>query len=319
MHARSRLLAAIMVGAMLLGVAGCTGGGGAGTKTGATGGGSASGTSTSAEWKPVTLDDDAGRSVTITKLPMRIVSLAPGNTEIVAALGLTSRLVGVTTYDDYPPEVKSLPKVGDFVTPNLEAIAALKPDLVLVTTGVQADAVAKLEKLGAKVVAVDPASIDRLYVDIEEVGRVVGEPEKASAIVTDMKARIAEVRAKIAGRKPVTAFIEIAQNPLYTTGPGTLLSDVLTQAGGRNIVTKPAYVAYSLEELLKNDPAVYLATKGSMNDPLDVAKRPGYEKLSAVRNGRVFALTDNLVSRPGPRVAQGVKEIASRLYPDAFK
>jgi iron complex transport system substrate-binding protein len=237
----------------------------------------------------------------------------------VAALGLTSRLVGVTTYDDYPPEVKSLPKVGDFVTPNLEAIAALKPDLVLVTTGVQADAVAKLEKLGAKVVAVDPASIDRLYVDIEEVGRVVGEPEKASAIVTDMKARIAEVRAKIAGRKPVTAFIEIAQNPLYTTGPGTLLSDVLTQAGGRNIVTKPAYVAYSLEELLKNDPAVYLATKGSMNDPLDVAKRPGYEKLSAVRNGRVFALTDNLVSRPGPRVAQGVKEIASRLYPDAFK
>jgi iron complex transport system substrate-binding protein len=315
MHGRTRLASAVIATAVSLALVGCVKGG---TGTSSSGGG-ASGGGVASEFKPVTVTDDASRAVTIEKRPMRIVSLAPGNTEIVAALGLTSRLVGVTTYDDYPPEVTKLPKVGDFVTPNLEAIAAAKPDVILVTTGVQADVLAKLDKLGAKVIAVDPASIDKLYVAIGDLGRVLGEPEKAARIVADMKARIAEVRSRIAGRKPVTAFIEIAQNPLYTTGPGTLLADVLTQAGGKNVVTEKAYVGYSLEQVLKDDPAVYLATKGSMNDPLDVATRTGYDRLSAVKNGRVFALTDNLVSRPGPRIPQGVREVASRLYPDAFE
>lgn len=309
-QARFRLVAAALAVTVVLGLSGCNGGGGATPRA----------TQSNAAF-PVTVTDDSGRDVTITAKPERIVSLAPANTEILAALGLTSKLVGVSTYDDYPAEVKSLPKVGDFTNPNLEAIAGARPDLVLIddTGGLQADVIAKLEKLGAKVLAIDPPSIEKLYVSIGTVGKATGETDKAATLVRDIKTQVAEVTSKVASATPVTAFIEIAQNPLYTAGTDTLLDDLLTKAGGKNIVAEPGYVAYSLEQLLKQDPEVYLATKGSMNDPLDVVKRPGYDKLRAVKAKRVFALTDNLVSRPGPRIAQGLREFAMRLHPDAFR
>jgi len=122
---------------------------------------------------PVTITDDAGREVTIEAEPERIVSLAPANTEIVAALGLTDKLVGVTTFDDYPPEVAELPQVGDFVAPNIEAIAAAEPDLILGTTGVQAETIVQLEELGADVVAVDPQSLGAVFDAIGELAHQV--------------------------------------------------------------------------------------------------------------------------------------------------
>lgn len=268
---------------------------------------------------PVTVRDDASRTVTIETRPARVVSLAPADTEIVAGLGAEGRLVGVTTYDDYPASVKSLPKVGDFTTPNLEAIAALKPDVVLVTTGIQTDVIAKLEKLGGKVVAVDPVDLEGAYRSIMMVGQVLGESGKAFTVTQGMRATVADVRRRVSGEPRTTCFIEIAQNPLYTAGSGTLLDSLVTAAGGTNVVTQAGYVPYSLEQLLKADPQVYLATKGSMNDPLDVAKRPGFEKLQAVEAKRVHALTDDLVSRGGPRVVEGLLMIAKDLHPDAFK
>lgn len=218
---------------------------------------------------PVTVTDDAGRSVTIDAKPGRIVSLAPANTEILYGLGILDRVVGVTTYDDYPPEVSSLLKVGDFVTPNLEAIAAADPDLVLVTTGIQADVIANLEKTGAKVVAIDPQSLEALYASIVTVGAVTGEPAQAATVVQDMKDELELIQDAI-DAAPVRCFLEIAQEPLFTAGAGTLLNDVIDQAGGENVVTQDGYVAYSLEQLLTDDPEVYLATKGSMSDPAQV-------------------------------------------------
>ncbi len=267
---------------------------------------------------PVTITDDASRTVTVERAPGRIVSLAPGNTEIVATLGLTDRLVGVTTYCDYPPEVKDLPKVGDFVNPNIEAIGAAKPDLVLVTTGVQADVIGKLENLGASVVAVDPQNLEDLYSSILMVGRVTGETTAAEGLVEGMRSDMADVASAVGTATPVPCFIEIAQDPLFTAGKGTLLDDLITAAGGRNIVSQPGYVGYSLEQLLKDNPEVYLATKGSMSDPRDLSKRAGYDKLASVKAGRVFVLDDNLVSRPGPRVIQGVRQIAEALHPGVF-
>lgn len=266
---------------------------------------------------PVTLKDDAGRTVTIAKKPERIVSLAPANTEIVYALGALDRVVGVTTYDDYPPEVSSIAKVGDFMNPNLEAIAAVKPDLVLATGGVQADTVAKLEQTGAVVLAVDPQSLDGVYAAITMVGTAIGEPAKAKEVVQGMKDDLATIQSAIE-EAPVRCFIEIAQEPLYTAGPGTFINDLIEQAGGENVVTQKGYVAYSLEQLLKDDPEVYLATKGSMSDPADIEKRPGYSVLTAVKAKKVFVLDDNLVSRPGPRCIEGIRQIAEALHPDAF-
>ncbi|MDH4140733.1 MAG: cobalamin-binding protein [Coriobacteriia bacterium] len=267
---------------------------------------------------PVTVTDDAGRDVTIAEEPERIVSLAPANTEIVAALGLLDRLVGVTTFCDYPPEVVDLPKVGDFVAPNIEAIAASEPDLILATTGVQAETIAQLEQLGAAVIAIDPQTIDALYTSIETVGVAAGKPAEAQTLVDAMKADLEEVASAVSGQEQVTCFLEIAQDPLFTAGPGTLLSDVITAAGGQNVVGEEGYVGYSLEQLLIDDPDVYLATKGSMSDPSVIESRAGYDALAAVKGGRVYVLDDNLVSRPGPRVVEGVRRVAEALYPDAF-
>jgi iron complex transport system substrate-binding protein len=264
---------------------------------------------------PVTFADDAGTTVTINAEPKRIVSLAPANTEILFALGLGDRVVGVTTFDDYPPQVASIAKVGDFTTPNIEAIAAAKPDLILATTGVQAEALKKLKALGATVVAIDPQDLSGVYTDIERVGQATGTTDRAAALVGEMQVDVVNIQKAVENTVPVTVFVEIAQNPLFTAGKGTLLDELITLAGGTNVVTQPGYVAYSTEQLIKADPQVYLATKGSMSDPAALAKRPGFAKLSAVRNNRVFILDDNLVSRPGPRIVQGLRQIAEALHP----
>lgn len=266
---------------------------------------------------PVTVIDDAGRSVTVDAAPERIVSLAPANTEILYSLGLLGKVVGVTTFDDYPPEVSSIEKVGDFVTPNLEAITAAQPDIIFVTTGIQADVIAKLEKTGAAVIAVDPQSLEALYTSIDMVGKATGTTAQADEVVAGMKDELSSIQDAI-DAAPVRCFIEIAQEPLFTAGAGTLLNDLIDQAGGENVVTENGYVAYSVEQLLTDDPEVYLATKGSMNDPSSLKGRAGYDKLSSVKDGRVVVLDDNLVSRPGPRVIAGIRQIAEALHPDAF-
>lgn len=267
---------------------------------------------------PVTVTDDAGREVTVEAEPMRIVSLAPANTEIVAELGLLDRLVGVTSFCDYPAEVADIDKVGDFVGPNIEAVAAVEPDLVLATTGVQADVIEQLEAIGATVVAVDPQNLEQLYAAIEMVGAVTGATDEAEATVVDMQSGVDFITETVSQVDAVPCFIEIAQDPLFTAGSGTLLDDLLSAAGGTNVVTDAGWVAYSLEQLLEDDPTVYLATLGSMSDPEALASRPGFEALSAVKNGRVVVLDDNLVSRPGPRVVEGLGAIAIALHPELF-
>lgn len=265
---------------------------------------------------PVTLKDDAGRKVTVEAAPERIVSLAPGNTEIIDSLGLIDKLVGVTTLDDYPPAVADIEKVGDFAGPNLEKVAAADPDLVVMTGGVQGEVIAKLEEMGATVLVIDPTDLDGLYADIELLGKATGETGKAEEVVGSMKADEADIADKIAEAEPTPCFLEIAQNPIYTAGPGTLMADLIERAGGRNIVTQEGYVAYSAEQIVAADPAVYFVTKGSMSSPQGIAQRPGFDKLSAVRDSRVVVLDDNLVSRPGPRAIEGMLSIARALHPD---
>lgn len=265
---------------------------------------------------PVTITDDAGREVTIERQPERIVSLAPANTEIVYALGLLDKLVGVTTYDDYPPEVADIEKMGDFVTPNLEVITAAQPDLILATTGIQADVLEQLEGTGAAVLAIDPQTLAALYASIDAVGRATGTTDESDLVISEMEGLLGEIAAVVSAADPTQCFVEIAQDPLYTAGAGTLLDDLIKAAGGVNVVKASGYVGYSLEQLVTDDPAVYMATKGSMSNPEDLANRPGYDKLSAVANKRVAILTDNYVSRPGPRIGLGVLEIAAALHPD---
>ena len=268
---------------------------------------------------PVTVTDDASRSVTLATQPRRIVSLAPADTEILYSLGLLDRVVGVTTYDDYPAQVRSLPKMGDFQTPNLEAVAAARPDLVLVTGGVQADVIAKLEALGAKVLVVDPRDVDGVMRSIGVVARCTGTRAQGARVVARMRADLAAISRRLVGSTPVRAFVEIGWDPLYTAGRDTLLDDLLVRAGGVNVAKGSGYVGYSVERLVRDQPAVYLGTKSSIGDPLGRKDRPGYDALRAVQSGSVHTLDDDLVSRPGPRVVQGVLEIAKALHPALFR
>ncbi len=309
----ARIGAAVAAAALALtALAGCTSTApGAGTATPAT-------QAPAATKYPFATTDDAGRSVTINASPKRIVSLAPANTEIVYALGAFDRLVGVTTYDDYPTKVSEVAKMGDFTTPNLEAIAAAKPDLILVTGGVQADVIGKLEGLGAAVLVVDPKDLAGVKRAVVLVADALDLHDKGRDVTSDMDAKIDAVKKAVAGTEPVTCFVEIGWNPLFTVGKGTLLDDLVTVAGGKNVVAQDGYVGYSVEQLLKDQPRVYLGTSSSLTDAATVDQRPGYKRLAPVISGRVVVLDDNLVSRPGPRIVDGLTAIARALHPDKF-
>ena len=151
------------------------------------------------------------------------------------------------------------------------------------------------------------------------LGRVLGVPDKGAAVVTKMKADLAEIERRVATEKPKRVFVEIGWDPLYTAGGDTLIDDLVTRAGGVNVVKASGYVGYSVEQLVKDQPDVYLGTKSSIGDPLALESRPGYAALSAVQAGSIYLLDDNVVSRPGPRIVEGVREIALALHPDAFK
>jgi len=316
-HPRARAIArgvgvAAFAALLAFALAGCT-------KTAGTSAGNTAAPAGSGHTFPATITDDASNTVTVKAAPQRIVSLAPANTETLFALGLGDKVVGVTSYDDYPPEVAKIAKVGDFQGPNVEAVAAAKPDLVLATSGVQADVVKKLEALGATVVVIDPQTLEGVYTDIQRVGTITGTSPAAEGLVAQMKAKVASVQKAVASEPKVSAFIEIGQNPLYTAGTGTLMDELVTLAGGTNVVAQPGYVSYSAEQLIKDDPQVYMATKGSSSDPASIAKRPGYDKIAAVKDGRIVILDDSIVSRPGPRIVDGLEAVAKALHPNAFR
>lgn len=269
---------------------------------------------------PYTMTDDAGREVTIDAEPQVIVSLAPANTEILFAIGAGDRVQGVTSYDDYPAEVVDIAKVGDFAGPNLEAVAALNPDLVLLTSGVQGEMIQQLEDLGATAVVIDPLTVEGVMEDIVKVGAAVNENESAATVVGDMQTRLDAVKASAAALgEPVSAFIEIGQNPLFTAGPDTLIGQAITLAGGANIVTEAGWISYSAEQVIAANPQVYLFTSMSGASAADIAARPGHASLSAVLGGNVIEIEDNLISRPGPRIVEGIEQLYEAFRAAAAK
>jgi iron complex transport system substrate-binding protein len=286
--------------------------------------GSASGTSSSsspaAAAGPVTVTDDSGHQVTLNKPASRVASLAPANTEIAFAIGAGDKLVAGTTYDDYPAAAKALPKIGDFQSPSVEKIVSFQPDLVLAAGGIQSGLRAKLENLGVKVFVVDPSTLDGVYADLTALGRLMGVPDKAAMVVAAMRQRAAVVEQKVAGLPKPTVFVEIYSKPLMTAGKATFIDNLVTLAGGTNVgdAAGSGYPSFSSEVLLKDNPDVYIATTGSMASPGQIAKRSGYDGLKAVQDGRVYIIDDNLLVRPGPRLVDGLEQLAQMIHPEVF-
>ena len=276
--------------------------------------------SPSASAGPITVTDDAGQQVTLSQPAARIVSLAPANTEIAYAIGAGDKMVAGTSYDDYPKEAESLPKVGDFANPSVEKIASYEPDLVLAAGGIQAGLRGKLEKLGMQVFVVDPTSYDGVIATITALGKLAGTSDQAATVAAQMTKAKDEVQAKVGSLTKASTFLEIYSKPLMTAGSGTFIDDMITLAGGTNIgaTAGSGFPNFSTEVLAKDDPAVYIADSGSMSKPGDIKTRAGFADLTAVKDGQVYVIDDNLIARPGPRLAEGLAQLAQMIHPEAY-
>ena len=268
---------------------------------------------------PITVTDDSGAEVTLEQPAERIVSLAPANTEIAFAVGAGDKVVAGTSYDDYPEEAKALPKIGDFANPNLEKIASFSPDLVLAAAGLQDKVLAQLQELGVQVYVVDPKTYDGTVATIANVGKLAGTEDGAAAVTAEMTAAKEEVQALVGDLPPATTFLEIYSEPLMTAGSGTFIDDMIALAGGENIgaTAGEGFPNFSTEVLVETDPAVYIADSGSMSDPGDITKRAGFAELTAVKDGKVYVIDDNIIARPGPRLAEGLRALAGYIHPEA--
>lgn len=270
-----------------------------------------------------TVTDDVGRTVTLKGRPQRIVSLAPSNTEVLYALGLGARVVGVTEFCNYPPEAKEKPKIGGFTKIDLERVVGLNPDLVLATNIHNRSVVPELEKRGIVVVVVEPKNVNDVLTKITFVGKLTGATENAAKLTAQMQARIDAVTSKVATAKSKPRVYYEIDKTFFTPGPGSFIDDMITKAGGINIAAdaKGSYAQLSPEAIIAKDPEVILL--GSMNfgeTPEVVRARPGWANITAVKTGRLIPITnEDVISRPGPRVVEGLELIARALYPDLFK
>ena len=267
------------------------------------------------------ITDDAGRRVSIPAKVDRVVSLAPNLTEIVFAVGAGNRLVGRTSYCDYPPEAKAIAEIGDTLHPSLERIIALKPQVVLVSTASQLEVFTQqLNGQNIAVFVTDPHDLKGVFRSIEQIGEIVGEKDKANQLVQKLLERTHTVEQAVSGKPPVKVFYQVSGEPLYTAGHDSFVTDLMRRAGATSVTADVpgAWPKYSNESALAARPeAIILPTGGSMgaaNSNVAEALRQS----PAVLNGRVYKINDDHLTRPGPRLVDGLEEMARALHPDAF-
>lgn len=271
---------------------------------------------------PVTVVDDEGTPVTIEALPQRIVSLSPANTEIVFALGAGGRLVGGTAFDDYPAEAAALPDVATFQGAIMEQVVELEPDLVLAAGNhfTPPDDIARMRELGYPVVVVYAPDVPSVLADIELIGTVIGEPDEATAMTAAMAEQLDGIAAAAtaSGDIPRTLYQIGSEPEIYAPAPQSFVADMVELAGGQPITTSdPAVFSISLEELILADPEVIVVGDANYGVcPADVAARPGWSEMSAVLNTDIRPVDDVPVTRPGPRLAQGLASLARAIHPD---
>jgi iron complex transport system substrate-binding protein len=278
-----------------------------------------------ADASSLTVVDDAGRSVVFNGPPQRIMALAPSNTEIVFALGAEDRVVAVDQWSDYPPAAKAKPRISP-LNPSLEQIVKLSPDLILSARG-GAEPLLPLERQGIKVMIFAPRTLDDIYRNVLLIGRIVDAQERAERLVRALRQRAAGVMARVRDAPRLKVFIEldgIDPSRPFTAGPGSFIDLLIQLAGGANIATlsRIAWPQFSLEELIKADPDMIILGDAlvPMNPqtPEMVARRPGWNRLRAVRRGAIFPIETDLVSRPGPRIVEGLELLAKLFHPDLF-
>jgi iron complex transport system substrate-binding protein len=281
------------------------------------------------EIMPITVADDLGRMVDITKAPVRIISLSPSNTEILLALGLGNRVVGVTKYCNYPPEVESLKDsgkiavIGGFVDPDFEKILSLHPDLVLAGDVRVSETVPVLERAGIPTFVVKSNNLSGILASIKKVGKISGREAEASSLTSQMESRIKAVSDKV-GHLPKKKVLYIVwDDPVQTAGAGTFEDEIIEKAGGLNIFHDLyRYAQVDPEAIAVRNPEAIIVCTGmgdGMDKPFFWAKTdPSLNQTDARRNDRIRQAEGDIIARAGPRIVDGLEIFARIIHPEAF-
>ncbi len=269
----------------------------------------------------ISVVDGVGRQICLPRHPWRIISLAPSVTEVLYLLGANDRLIGVTTSCDWPEEAKRKPKIGSLLNPNYESILAARPDLVIASTaGNDRAAVEKLAQLGMPVYVTAPRSVQGIIETTIAIGRITDRAEAADLLVAQMKARLEDVKRRLAGLPPTRAFFITWFDPLLAPGSRTFENDVL---GLANVISISAgsdeyYPRYSLEQVLAQNPDVILTVRHEGKPLPDLRQMAGWRSLTAVKESRVYILGE-VLQHPSPRFVDGVEELARKLHAERFR
>lgn len=269
---------------------------------------------------PTTIRDGLGREVTIGKAPQRLVSLTPSVTENLYALGLGDRVVGVSSFSDYPPEAASKPVVGDAFQLNYEEILLLEPDLIIGDAQLVKNYMAKLEELGLPVLAINPSNLREVMDALMLLGKATGAVDAAAQVIGEMEDKIQWVETAVRDlpheARPLV-FVEVWDEPLMTCGPGSFMQELIELAGGQNLAAdaSDAWVEYSSELVVERDPEVILLTRPYVDE---LMARSAWQGISAVRNGRVVEVNSDPFVRTTPRLADALVELATILHPEKF-
>ncbi|HZW82925.1 MAG TPA: ABC transporter substrate-binding protein [Candidatus Deferrimicrobium sp.] len=274
---------------------------------------------------PLTVKDDSNTDVTIPAKPMKIVSFVPSATETLFALGLEGRVIAVTKWDDYPTDVQKKVQFvfQDSLNPNNEQLLKLNPDLVIVGA-IDDKTIQSLRNLKLTVLKVDPESLDTTYQSIEKLGLITNTQEQGKKIISGMKEKQAAIAKKVAAIKDadkVKVWVEVDPN-FFTAGKDTFMDELISKAGGVNIAADAkGWTQYTAEKVIAKNPQIILTTYGYyVKNPVEqVLARNTWQNIDAIKNKRVFDIDSNIVTRPGPRIIDGLEIIAKALYPESFK
>lgn len=277
------------------------------------------------QFQPGTYTDDADRTVSINEIPERIVSHVPSITETLFALGLGEKVVGVSDYGNYPEDAKSKPSVGNYFDPSIENIVALDPDLVL--TDGHSENIKQLDSLGITYLVIDPKDIDGIFRDIELLGKVTGMEGRASKLINDMEKEMSRVLNRVKDAPRVRVFYVFDATDLnnpWTAGPGSFVDSLINMAGGENIAAKTvsAWVKFSIEAVVAADPEIIMidASHGTaVITPAKLREHPAWREITAVKEDRIYLIDGDLVNRSGPRIIQGLEEMARIVHPELFE
>lgn len=272
------------------------------------------------------ITDDLGRTIQIKDNPQRIISLSPSNTEIVYALGLENQLIGVTTYCNYPTQVKDKPKVSEFSKVDVEKIVSLQPDLILADSIHKSDVIPALEKLRMTVLALDPPDLDKVINDIELIGKASGKIQEAGILVSGLQGRAKKITDKTVqlsdSEKPRILFLTW-HDPLWTAGNNTMINDLINRSGGSNIAKElDGFAIISLEAVLDKNPQIIIvmSSMGDKNNTLNyVNTEPRFQSTDALKNKKVYVIESDIFGRTTPRTVDALEQLAKIIHPELFK